>query len=131
MPAYTDIAESTRMYSMPARVLSLAISVAIGSLCVGGVATAQEGNGRIDGRLIRKNGKGVAGASVVVNETAATDITGANGQFSFANLVPGTYSLTLVLGNNLVTISGVRVEPIDSRSPLPTTVTRSPRDTWV
>ena len=109
MPAYTDTANSTRMYWMPARLLSLAIFVASGSLCVGGVVTAQQGNGRIEGRLIGKDGRGVAGASVVVNETAATEITGANGQFSFANLVPGTYSLTLALGNNLVTISGVRV----------------------
>ena len=73
------------------------------------VAYGQDGNGRIEGRLVRNDGKGVAGASVVLKETAATDFTGTDGQFAFGDLPPGSYSITLSLGVNLVEISGVRV----------------------
>jgi len=93
---------------MSVRVLSIALTFAV-ALCLVRIAHAQERNGRIEGRLIRNDGGGVAGASVVLNETAATDFTGTNGQFSFANLPPRTYSITLALGNNLATISGVQV----------------------
>jgi outer membrane receptor protein involved in Fe transport len=81
---------------------------AVASVCLAGVARAQEEKGRIEGRLTRKDG-GIVGASVVLHDTGVTGFTGTDGQFSFANLVPGTYSITLALGKNAVTISGVRV----------------------
>jgi outer membrane receptor protein involved in Fe transport len=88
------------------RALSIALTLVHISLV--GVAHAQTENGRIEGRLVRKDGTGVAGASVVLSETRATDLTGTHGNFSFPNLPPGTYSITLALGDNLTT-TGVRV----------------------
>jgi iron complex outermembrane receptor protein len=70
---------------------------------------AQERPGRIDGRLVDADGSGLVGATVLLNETSASQFTGANGQFSFANLSPGTYSITLTLGKHAVTISGIQV----------------------
>src|SRR5690349_17401219 len=71
--------------------------------------SAQERPGRIEGRLIDADGSGLVGATVLVNETSASQFTGPNGQFSFANLSPGTYSITLTLGKHAVTISGIQV----------------------
>ena len=73
-----------------------------------GLAAAQE-SGRIEGRVVRDDGNGVAGVSVVLNETETTVITGSNGVFTFANIVPGTYSVTMVLGANVVTVSVMQV----------------------
>jgi outer membrane receptor for ferrienterochelin and colicins len=91
------------------RVLSAALAFAVAFLSTVTVARAQEENGRIEGRLIRSDGRGIPGASVVLINTAATDLTDTNGEFSFANLTPGTYSLTLALGKNTMTVSDVRV----------------------
>jgi iron complex outermembrane receptor protein len=74
-----------------------------------GVSHAQERTGRIEGRLLREDGTSVAGATVVLNGTAASEFTGVHGQFSFANVPPGTYSITLALRVDTVTISGVQV----------------------
>ena len=74
-------------------------------------ARAQEGVGRLEGRVLRADGTGVPGVSVVVNELSLTDITAANGLFTFASVPAGTYSITFALGENLVTRSGVAVTP--------------------
>jgi outer membrane receptor for ferrienterochelin and colicins len=81
----------------------------VAQICPARIAHAQEANGRVAGRLIRADGKGVAGATAVLVEMAATDLTGTDGQFSFSHLPSGTYTITLTLGTNLATISGVRV----------------------
>ena len=91
------------------RVLAIVLFFAVAHGRLVQVAYGQDGNGRIEGRLVRNDGKGVAGASVVLKETAATDFTGTDGQFAFGDLPPGSYSITLSLGVNLVEISGVRV----------------------
>ena len=91
------------------RFVKILFFAALVHLCVAGPGHAQERPGRIDGRLIREDGSGVVGATVLLNETGATAMTGTNGQFAFANLRPGTYSVTLTLGSQSVTISGVRV----------------------
>ena len=88
-------------------VVSLCIVGLALALCPG-LAAAQE-SGRIEGRIVRDDGNGVAGVSVVLNETEATVITGTNGVFSFGNIVPGTYSITMVLGANVVTVSAMQV----------------------
>jgi outer membrane receptor protein involved in Fe transport len=72
-------------------------------------AAAQEAAGRVEGRVVRADGTGVAGVSVVLTETSQTDISRPNGVFSFANVPPGTYSLSFVLGENVVTRSDVVV----------------------
>jgi iron complex outermembrane receptor protein len=87
---------------------ALSIALMLFHMSLVGVVHAQTENGRIEGRLVRKDGTGVAGASVVLSETRAADLTGTHGNFSFPNLPPGTYSITLALGDNLTT-TGVRV----------------------
>ena len=94
----------------PVRVLTMVISFAVAQIGLAGIAHAQEASGRIEGRLVRADGKGVAGASVVLlNETAEPHLTGTDGQFSFSQLPSGTYSIALTLGTNSATISGVSV----------------------
>ena len=74
-----------------------------------GVVTAQEQTGRIEGRILRADGSSVAGASVLLNETSATAITGSDGAFSFSGVPAGTYSITMVLGEAIATVSNVAV----------------------
>ncbi|MFQ5793161.1 MAG: TonB-dependent receptor plug domain-containing protein, partial [Acidobacteriota bacterium] len=73
------------------------------------VSFAQEAPGRIEGRVTREDGSGVGGVSVVLVETSATDITDTGGHFAFANVLPGTYTITFALGQNVVTTSGITV----------------------
>lgn len=79
------------------------------SLFVSDIAVSQEANGRIQGRVVRADGSGVGGVSVVLNETGATDITKGTGEFSFQDVPPGTYTVTLALGENTITMSPVEV----------------------
>ena len=74
-----------------------------------GVVLAQEGVGRIEGRVVREDGTAIGGVSVVLLETSASEITGSNGTFSFSGIHAGTYSITLNLGENVLTITGVNV----------------------
>jgi outer membrane receptor for ferrienterochelin and colicins len=93
------------------RTLSFLLVVALG--LAGSVLIenphAQERNGRLEGRLARRDTSGVSGATAILNETGETMLTGADGQFWFANLTPGTYSVTLSLGPQAVTITGVQI----------------------
>jgi iron complex outermembrane receptor protein len=70
---------------------------------------AQQGSGRIEGRVVREDGSGVGGVSVVLNELSLTDITQVSGIFAFSNVPAGTYSISLALGENLRTVSGITV----------------------
>ncbi|MCI0551094.1 MAG: carboxypeptidase-like regulatory domain-containing protein, partial [Anaerolineae bacterium] len=79
------------------------------SLFVSDIAVSQEANGRIQGRVVRADGSGVGGVSVVLNETGATDITKGTGEFSFQDVPPGTYTVTLALGENTISMSPVEV----------------------
>jgi outer membrane receptor for ferrienterochelin and colicins len=91
------------------RVLSIVLFFLVAQICLVRIANGQEATGRIEGRLIRADARGVAGATAVLSETAATFFTGPDGQFSFSHLSPGTYSITLTLGTKTATISGVLV----------------------
>ncbi|HJS73200.1 MAG TPA: TonB-dependent receptor plug domain-containing protein, partial [Vicinamibacteria bacterium] len=83
-------------------------------------AIAQE-TGRIEGRVVREDGTPVSGVSVVVNERSLTAITDANGAFAFTSLPPGTYSVTFVLGTNVLTREQIQVQAGQS-TPLEETV---------
>ena len=72
---------------------------------MGSTLSAQEETGRIEGRVIRMDDSPIRGVSVVVNELSRTDITDANGLFAFTGVPAGTYTVTLVLGTNLATLS--------------------------
>jgi iron complex outermembrane receptor protein len=88
----------------------MVIAFAVAQISAAGIARAQEASGRIEGRLVRGDAKGVAGATVVLlGETAEPRLTGTDGQFWFSNLPSGTYSIALTLGTNSAAISGVRV----------------------
>ena len=79
-----------------------------GAMLIPALASAQE-TGRIEGRVVRPDGSAVGGVSVVVNELSMTDITDADGAFSFSSVPAGTYSVTFVLGTNVVTREQVQV----------------------
>jgi len=91
------------------RLLSIAIVVAVAYPSP--IVRAQDEKGRIEGRLVRKDGKGVVGASVLLNQIGETHLTGPNGVFSFSDLPLGTYSITWSLGRNLITRSELKVSP--------------------
>ena len=87
------------------------VGVPIAALVLGlipATMAAQEA-GRIEGRILRSDGSGVVGATAVLNETAATVTTGGNGEFLFLNVPPGTYSVSVVLGQNVISVPGLRV----------------------
>jgi iron complex outermembrane receptor protein len=90
---------------MSKRVLLIALCFAFLSA---DVATAQE-TGRITGRIVREDGTGLGGVTVVVNEISAADITDSDGTFVFDRVPAGTYSITFILGENADTESGVTV----------------------
>lgn len=90
-------------------IVACLLSSGIGVAAMASDAGAQPRTGRIEGQVVRENGDRIPGVSVVLNETSATALTGADGRFSFASVPPGTYSLTFVLGENLVTQSNVEV----------------------
>ena len=73
------------------------------------VEAAQRDTGRIDGRIVRENGSGVEGATVVLTPSQATVITGPSGEFTFEELPPGVYSVAATLGEHAVTIDNVTV----------------------
>ena len=87
----------------------LALMIFFCALIVPDISFSQEATGRIDGRVVRPDGNGVGGVSVVLNETGATDITKSTGTFSFQDVPPGTYTVTLALGENTITVSPVEV----------------------
>ncbi len=68
---------------------------------------AQEG--RIEGQVLRNDGTGLAGVTVIVNELSLSDITRSSGVFSFSGVPAGTYSLSLALGDQVKTVAGVSV----------------------
>ncbi len=75
-----------------------------------GESFAQTANGSIEGRVLRTDDSPWSGVSVVVNELSLTDITDANGRFSFPSIPAGPYTLSFVLGANLTTASVTVVE---------------------
>ncbi len=75
----------------------------------GTVEAGQNQRGRVEGRIARQNEAGVEGATVLLSGTQAGVITGPYGQFALDDVPPGTYSLTVTLGEHTVTIQGVTV----------------------
>lgn len=72
-------------------------------------ATGFAQDGRIEGQVTRDGGRGVSGVTVIVNELSLSDITGSSGQFSFAGVPAGKYSLSLALGDQVKTVPEVSV----------------------
>jgi outer membrane receptor protein involved in Fe transport len=60
---------------------------------------AAQGSGRITGHVSRDDETPLAGVQVVIQETGAAEWTSSSGDYVFANLRPGTYTLLLTLAN--------------------------------
>ena len=65
--------------------------------------------GHIHGRVVDGDGRGVAGVTVMLDDLALTQITRAGGTFVFERVPPGTYSLSLALGERTRTLNGIVV----------------------
>jgi iron complex outermembrane receptor protein len=61
-----------------------------------GLAVAQE-QGRIEGRVTREDGSGITGVSVRLDQLDQVVLSDAMGNFAFADVPPGTYTLTYSL----------------------------------
>src|SRR5262245_46636452 len=59
-------------------------------------------SGRIEGRVTRRDGSGVSGVTVVVNETGNSTLTDPEGRFTLSDLAPGTVKITFLLGTNSI-----------------------------
>jgi iron complex outermembrane receptor protein len=73
------------------------------------VTAFAEGPGRIEGRVVDENDKGVGGVVVVLQETGIAEITNPKGMFAVSDVPAGTYTLIFTLGGNSVTNTGVEV----------------------
>lgn len=73
------------------------------------VDAAQSPAGRIEGRIVRADETGVEGATILLVDPPSTTTTGRDGQFSFTAVPPGTYTLTISLGKNVLTLGNVSV----------------------
>jgi outer membrane receptor protein involved in Fe transport len=65
-------------------------------------------SGRLQGTITR-DGRGVGGVVVLVDELGVSTITDGRGGFSLADLPEGTYTVTLALGSNVLSERNVRV----------------------
>jgi iron complex outermembrane receptor protein len=87
--------------------LALALILTLVSASVG---LAEEGAGRIVGRVTDAEDIGLGGIHVTIDETGAVTRTNTRGEFAFEGLVDGTYSLTFAFLDNTVTRADVVVE---------------------
>jgi outer membrane receptor for ferrienterochelin and colicins len=95
----------------------VALSFAIAYLCFAGIAAGEESTGRIEGRVVRVDGEGVAGATVVLNETAMSAVTADDGRFSFVHVDAGTYSISITLPQGVkLPIADVRLASDETKT---------------
>ena len=72
-------------------------------------AAAAQATGRIEGRVVRSDGTGVRGVTVVLNAAESMVITGSTGGFVFSRVQVGTHTLTFTLGTDVRMRPGVTV----------------------
>ncbi len=68
-----------------------------------------QGNGRIEGRLSRKDGTGIGGVTVVVQTISQATLTNSDGRFSFPSVPAGSYELTFSAGDSTDSVAAVEV----------------------
>jgi iron complex outermembrane receptor protein len=68
-----------------------------------------DGGGGIEGRVVRTDGSGVGGVRVLLVETSVSRVSDVDGRFAFAGLVAGSYSITLTLGQNTLSLPAIAV----------------------
>src|SRR5262245_2947129 len=74
-------------------------------------AQSASGSGRLEGIVVRKDGSGIGGVVVLIEELRRSDVTDADGKYAFGGLAPATYTVLNTLGpyslrQSHVTISG-------------------------
>lgn len=77
---------------------SVALLVACAVVCT--VPAVAQTSGAIDGKVVRENGKGIGGVTVVITETGQVEITNNEGVFRFTAVPSGTYNVSISLGDN-------------------------------
>ena len=76
---------------------NIALLAACAVLCT---VPALAQSGAIDGKVVRDNGKGMGGVTIVVSELGQVEITNNDGTFRFAGVPAGTYNISISLGDN-------------------------------
>ncbi|HEV7668860.1 MAG TPA: TonB-dependent receptor [Thermoanaerobaculia bacterium] len=79
-------------------------------------ALLAQGNGRIEGRLTRKDGTGIGGVTVVIQSTSQATLTDSDGRYSFSGLPAGSYELSFTAGDSTDSASGVEVAAGQTRT---------------
>ncbi len=83
------------------------VGITLLMLGFGSVSFAQQGAGRLEGRVV-KEGQGVGAVTVLVNELKKAEITDENGAFVFDPIPAGSYTLIFTRGNNTLTRTVIR-----------------------
>ncbi|MEP7011349.1 MAG: TonB-dependent receptor [Acidobacteriota bacterium] len=95
------------MIYLSRRSLTALLFAFIAGLCT--QALLAQGNGRIEGRLTRKDGTGIGGVTVVIQSTSQATLTDSNGRYSFSSVPAGSYELSFTAGDSTDSASGVEV----------------------
>lgn len=69
-------------------------------LLLSAIPAQAQGVGRIEGKVIRNNGKGVGGVTVAVRDLGLIEITAGDGSFNFHGVPAGSHTLDYSLGDN-------------------------------
>jgi iron complex outermembrane receptor protein len=85
---------------------SLVSSFAIATLLLAAPLVSADSGG-IEGRLVRPNGSGLGGVNVLLVETGDSRISDFDGRFAFTGLSAGSYSITLTLGENSMSLPDI------------------------
>jgi iron complex outermembrane receptor protein len=94
---------------MPHSVAVVCLAVVACTCALAANTDVEQDRGQIRGRVVRLDGSGIEGATVLLNETTTTVMTDRDGGFSFHGAVAGSYSITVTLGEHAITIRDVVV----------------------
>lgn len=82
---------------------TLVALVAVLAVLIASGPTWAQGSGRIEGRIIRPAGNPVGGVAVVLQGVGRATISDGRGNYSFDDVPPGSYTLSLTLGDQTTT----------------------------
>jgi outer membrane receptor protein involved in Fe transport len=72
--------------------------------------------GRLAGRVLNEAGRGIAGVEVILDGAEVVRITGRDGSFLFDRVPEGTHSITLSLGRDTQTVTGIEMKKGETAS---------------
>ncbi|HXU29754.1 MAG TPA: TonB-dependent receptor [Thermoanaerobaculia bacterium] len=102
------------MINLSRRSVTALLFAFIAGLCT--QALFAQGNGRIEGRLTRKDGTGIGGVTVVIQSTSQATLTDSDGRFSFSGVPAGSYELSFSAGDSTDSAADVAVEAGKTRT---------------